>query len=211
MIKLMGFAVSNYYNKVKLAMLEKGIDFEEVYNRASKDEATRAMSPLGKIPFIDTPQGPLAESQVIMDYLEDLKPEPSLLPKDPYERAKVRELVAFLELHVELSARKLYAQAFFGGTVAPEVIAQTRKELDRHIPAFAKLAKFAPYLAGDTFTYADCAGLVHFPLISHATKTIYGEDLLASLPVREYLKKLGERATVQRVNADRKAALAPKA
>jgi glutathione S-transferase len=78
------------------------------------------------------------------------------------------------------------------------------------IAAFGRLAAFGPYLAGDRFTYADCAGLVHLPLVSLATKTIYGEDLMAALPVRDYLKLLGERPTVQRVNADRKAALAPR-
>jgi glutathione S-transferase len=211
MIKLHGFAVSNYYNKVKLALLEKDIAFEEVYNRATKDADTLALSPLGKIPFIQTEHGALCESQVIVDYLEDLKPEPALLPADPWQRAKIRELIAFLETHVELTARRLYPQAFFGGSVPEDVITQTRRDLERMIAAFGRLARFGPYLAGDRFTYADCAGLVHLPLVSLATKTIYGEDLMAGLPVREYLKLLGERATVQRVNADRKAALTPRA
>lgn len=207
MIRIHGFAVSNYYNKVKLALLEKGIDFEEVDNRATKDEATLALSPLGKIPFIETGHGPLCESQVIIEYLEDLRPEPALLPADPWQRAKQRELVAFLETHVELTARRLYPQAFFGGKVSEELIASTRKDLERAIAAFAKLVRFGPYLAGDRFSFADCAGLVHLPLVALATRTIYGEDLMAGLPIRDYLRLLGERPTVQRVNADRKAAL----
>ena len=210
MLTLVGFAVSNYYNKVKLVLLEKGLPFEEVYNRASKDPATLALSPLGKIPFIDTEHGPLCESQVIVEYLEELQPAPSLLPADPWERAKVRELVTFLETHVELTARRLYPQAFFGGSVPEETLAQTRDDLIKVIAAFGKLARFGPYLAGDQFSYADCAGLVHLPLVSMATKAVYGEDLMAAFPVRDYLKLLGERASVQRVNADRKAALAPK-
>ncbi len=40
--------------------------------------------------------------------------------------------------------------------------------------------------------------------MSSATKIIYGRDHLAELPVRDYLKRLGERPTVQQVNADRK-------
>ena len=59
-------------------------------------------------------------------------------------------------------------------------------------------------MAGDTFTLADCAAAVHLPLVSSCTKIIYGEDLLAGLPVKDYLKRLGERPTVQKVNADRK-------
>ena len=67
------------------------------------------------------------------------------------------------------------------------------------------MAKFSPYLAGDTFTLADCAAVVHFPLISSCTKIIYGTDMLADLPVKEYLKRMSERPTVQKVNEDRKA------
>ncbi len=208
MIRLHGFALSNYYNKVKLALIEKGIAFEEVYNRATKDDATLALSPLGKIPFIETAAGPLCESQVIMEYLEDLKPDPALMPGPAWERAKIRELVAYLETHVELAARRLYGQAFFGGKASDEVIATTRKDLERAIAAFSRLARFGPYLAGAHFTVADCAGLVHLPLVSLASKTIYGEDLMAALPIRDYLKLLGDRPAVQRVNADRKLAVA---
>ena len=91
--------------------------------------------------------------------------------------------------------------------MSEELIASTRKDLERAIAAFAKLVRFGPYLAGDRFSFADCAGLVHLPLVALATRTIYGEDLMAGLPIRDYLRLLGERPTVQRVNADRKAAL----
>jgi glutathione S-transferase len=67
------------------------------------------------------------------------------------------------------------------------------------------LAKFSPYVAGETLTLADCAAVVHLPLVSGATKLIYGRDFLADLPVRDYMKFMGERATLQQVNADRKA------
>jgi glutathione S-transferase len=205
MLVLAGFAVSNYYNKVKLAMLEKGVAFTEELNWASKDEPTLGASPLGKVPFLRTPQGTLCESQVILEYLEDAYPQVPLLPADPFERAKVRELVAFTELHLELVARRVYAQAFFGGTVSQGTIDATRRDLERGVAAIARLVKFAPFLAGDRFTMADCAAVVHLPVISMAGKAIWGEDPLAALPVRDYVKRLGERPTVQKVNADRKA------
>ncbi len=205
MIKLVGFASSNYYNKVKLVLLEKGIEFAEELNWASKDEPTLGASPLGKVPFLRTPQGTLCESQVILEYLEDAYPQVPLLPADPFERAKVRELVAFTELHLELVARRVYAQAFFGGTVSQGTIDATRRDLERGVAAFARLARFAPFLAGDRFTMADCVAVVHLPVISMAGKAIWGEDPLAALPVRDYVKRLGERPTVQKVNADRKA------
>ena len=90
---------------------------------------------------------------------------------------------------------------------APIIVAhasQTGQQLEKNIAAFAKLAKFSPYLAGDTFTLADCGGAVHLQLVASATKIIYGRDFMADLPVRDYLKLLGERPTVQKVNAERK-------
>ena len=53
MITLCGIALSNYYSKVKLVLLEKGLPFtEEPVKTGSGDEAVLAASPLGKIPFI---------------------------------------------------------------------------------------------------------------------------------------------------------------
>lgn len=208
MITLCGFAISNYYNKVKLALLEKGVPFTEEYVKTGrKDEEVLADSPLGKVPFIRTEHGPLCESQIILDYIEAAHPNPPLLPADPYQAAKVRELVSFVDLHLELVARELYPKAFFGGSVTEETLARTRKLLDKNIPAFKRLAKFSPYVAGDTFTQADCAAWVSLPLVGMATKACYGEDLLAAagIDVRGYAKLVGERPAAQKVTADRKA------
>ena len=203
MLTLCGFSASNYYNKVKLALLEKGVPFTE--ELAWVQDVDRSASPLGKVPYLRTPQGPLCESAVMADYIELLHPEPALLPADPYQAAKVRELVTFLELHLELVARNLYPQAFFGGTVSESAREKIGAQLAKNIAAFAQLAKFSPYIAGDRFTMADCAAIVHLPLVASATKAVYGRDYLADLPVREYLARMGERPHVQRVNADRKA------
>jgi glutathione S-transferase len=205
MLTLAGFAVSNYHNKAKLALYEKGVPFNEELNWASKDEQTLCCSPLGKVPFLKTEHGALCESQVILEYLEDAYPEKPLMPADAWQRAKVRELIAFMELHLELVARRLYGQAFFGGKVSQSLIDATRGELERNIPAFGRLVKFSPFIAGDRFTLADCAAYVHLPLISAASKAIWNEDLLAGLPVRDYLKRMRERETVQRIEAERKA------
>lgn len=204
MLTLCGFGVSNYFNKVKFALLEKGIPFEE--STVYVGETDPSCSPLGKVPYILTPQGPLSESAVIVEYLEQLQPQPALLPADPYAAAKVREINTYIELHLELEARKLYPQAFFGGQVAPDVIDRTAKVLRKHIAAFTSLTQFSPYVAGDTFTLADCTAAVHLPVISLATRQIYGEDFLQHLPLKAYMATLAERPAMQRVSADRKAA-----
>ena len=208
MLVLCGFSLSNYYNKVKMALLEKGVPFtEEVVMTGSRDEAVLASTPLGKIPFIRTEQGTLCESQAIMEYLEDRYPEPRLTPADPWEAAKVRELVVFIDLHLELVVRELYPQAFFGGTVSDSNKARVRKLLEKNIAGFRRLARFAPYVAGATFTQADCAAWASLPLVGLATKIVYGEDLLASSGIdwKAYSKLVGERPSARKVTADRKA------
>lgn len=211
MITLCGFAISNYYNVVKMALLEKGIAFtEELVPTKSQDDAVLSCSPLGKIPFIRTAQGALCESHAILEYLEAAYPQPPLLPTDPYAAAKVRELIVFIDLHLELVARDLYAQAFFGGTVSESTQVRVRKQLEKNIAGFRRLVKFAPHIAGDSFTIADCVAFNNLPLIGMATRAIYGEDLLTSAGVdyKPYVKHVGERASAQRVVADRKTATA---
>ena len=208
MITLYGITVSNYYNKVKLALLEKGLAFEEHKVRLGAfDAAQLAMSPLGKVPFVRTEQGSLCESQVILEWLEETHPNPPLLPADPFERAKVREIATFMDLHVELVARELYGKAFFGGEISEGNAARVRKLLERNIAAFKGLAKFAPFVAGDRFTMADCSAWVSLPLVSMATRIVYNEDLLANHGIdwKGYAKMVGERPAAQRVTADRKA------
>jgi glutathione S-transferase len=207
-ITLCGFSLSNYYNKVKMVLLEKGIPFtEERVMTKSTDVAVLSASPLGKVPFIRTDKGALCESQVIVDYLESLSPQHPLTPSDPFAAAKVRELVTFIELHLELVARELYGQAFFGGTVDEATKERVRKLLTKHIAGFKRLAKFAPYVAGDTFTQADCAAYASLPGVAMATKAVLGEDLLAAAGIdwKAYVKLIGERPSAQRVAADRKA------
>ena len=203
MLTLCGFAGSNYYNKVKFALLEKGVSFNEELVWVGQTDP--ACSPLGKVPYIKTPQGSLCESEVIMEYIEDQYPQNSLLPANPFAAAKVRELVTFLELHLELVVRNLYPEAFFGGKVSDSAKEKVRDQLTKNVAAFAKLASFSPFVAGDTLSLADCAAVVHLPLVSSATKLIYGRDFLADLPVRDYLKRMGERPALQQVNAERKA------
>ena len=208
MIVLCGFPISNYYNKVKLALLEKGVEFsEEGVGTGSSDPAVLAASPLAKIPFIRTDAGTLCESQAILEYLEDAHPEPALLPTDPFAAAKVRELVTFIDLHVELVARELYPKAFFGGTISDGNAERVRKLLVRNIAALKRLARFSPYVAGPEFTQADCAAWATLPVVSMATKLVYGEDLLTAggLDWKPYHRFVGERPSAQRVTEDRKA------
>jgi len=208
MFVLCGFTASNYYNKVKLALLEKGVAFtEELVPSGKKSELVLEATPLGKVPFIRTEHGTLCESQVIMDYIEARHPTPPLMPADPWQAAKVRELTTFIELHLELAARQLYPKAFFGGELSEANVERLRKLLTTNIAGFRRLAKFSPFVAGDTFTQADCAAWASLPVVAMATRAVYGEDLLAAAGIdwKAYGKLVGERPSAQRVTVDRKA------
>jgi glutathione S-transferase len=210
MLKLCGFHISNYFNKVRIAMLEKGVPFEiDPTCRPSQSEDFLARTPMGKIPFLEIDGAQLSESQVICEWLEDAYPQKPLYPRDPLERARVRELITIMELHVELVARRLYPQVFFNKPVSESAKEAVEKELVKGIRAFRSRARFDPYVAGAQLTLADCAAFVHLPLVSLATRLAYGRDMLDSMPqLKPYLKMLGERPAFKTVNDDRKAAQA---
>lgn len=204
-LKLCGFAVSNYYNKLKIQMLEKGVAFEEeLVWTGPPGSAVYQRSPMGKVPFLETPQGVISESAVCAEYIEAAYPQHPLMPQDPFLAAKNREIIQYLELHIELVARELYPQAFFGGQVTDATKERARKLLTKGVKGLTQLVKFSPFIAGDQFTLADCAAIVHLPVAVMACKAVLGEDLLADLPVKEYGKQMAELVSVQKVNADRK-------
>jgi glutathione S-transferase len=208
-LRLCGFRISNYHNKVRLALLEKGVAHEEDDRcMPSQKEEWLSRSPLGKVPILELDGGRrLAESQVICEYLEDTYPQKPLYPKDPFERAKVRELVTFVELHVELVTRRLYGQVFFGKPVDEGLKPEVEKDLAKGVRGLKQLARFSPYIAGSQLTLADCAAFVSLPLVSLASKLTYGRDFLDDIPqVKPYLKMLAERPAFARVQEDRKAA-----
>ena len=210
MIRLCGFAASNYYNKVKLALMEKGIPFEEQLVYPSQDEALLADSPMGKVPFLKLAQGTLAESQAIVEYVEDRFPDPPLYPAGLFERAKVRELIEVIELHLELPARRLFGEAFFGGKPTSD---ETKREVEallrKGMRALERLGQFSPFIAGGSYTHADCAAIVHLPVVMGVTKAIYGADMLGAMvpTAAPYLKAMGERPASKAVNDARKAGL----
>jgi glutathione S-transferase len=208
MLKLCGFHLSNYHNKARIALLEKGVAFEEDANvHPSQKDEYLAQSPMGKVPYLLVNGALIRESGVICEYLEDAYPQKPLLPKDPLARAQVRELITFIELHMELVVRRLYGGLFFGRKTSDETKAEVEKDIVKGVRALKAIAKFDPYIAGKELTLADCAAFVHLPLVSLSTKLAYGRDFLEDIPqAKPYLKMLGERPVFARVNADRKAA-----
>jgi glutathione S-transferase len=208
MLKLHGFPVSNYANMVNLALLEKGIPFEYVMAMPDQKPEFLVKSPRGKVPFLETPQGYINETSVILDYLEDTGEGKSLRPSDPYARAIVRTLAKEIELYIELPARSVFAEAFFGGKIPDAIKAKARDDLQAGFATLKRHGRFAPYVAGDMLTFADIVFLYSVDIAANVGKALFGLDLLADMPAAQaLLQRLAENPNVKAIAARRDAAM----
>lgn len=205
-IRLHGSPLSNYYNKIKIALLEMEIPFSEHARRPHTGTWPAEGSPSGKIPYIETADGSIYESQVILEYLEDTRPGASRYPGTPAARAHCRELIAYLELHVEAAARPLYQAAYWGGEVLPTTRARAIEALRAGLVALERRALFAPYLCGTEYSHADGVAWVHLNTVARTLKileeaAVVHEHLPAIVP---WMVRLGERPSIRQVEQDRR-------
>lgn len=209
MITLYGLAISNYYNKIKLALLEKNIPFVEKSLAPNQNDSMLKRSPMGKIPFIKTKDGYLSESQAVLEYLEDAFPENPLYPSDAFQRGKCREFIQHIELNVELIARRLYSEAIFDGSVSEETKNEVRVKVEAGLTGLARIMKLSPYALGETFNAADVVAWPNLQLVSYATHKIYGEDLVAEhiADIEAYMTLIESRPHAQKVSKDRAEAM----
>ena len=208
MFKLYGFAVSNYYNMVKLALLEKGLPFEEVTFYPTQTPESLAISPRGKVPVLGVDAGYINETAIILEYLEQSQQGTPLLPSDPFERAQVLAIAKEIELYIELPGRACYGEAFFGVTLPEAIKEKTRSELLLGFAALGRHGKFAPYVAGDSLSIADLYFLYSVPLACAVGQKLFGIDLLAEMPqAKALLERLEQNPHVQQIAADKDAAM----
>lgn len=206
MLRLHGIKRSNYYGMAKMCLLEKGLDFEEVAAPPSQEPDYLAKSPMGKVPCLETEDGFLSEVFAIADYLDHVQPEPGLLPGDPFRRAKAIELVRFIELYVELVARRALPAAFFGQEISDEARASVDRDLVRGMAGLDRLLVCDPYIAGGDFTLADIYALHTFGLADQIVRKVLDRDLSGSLPaLARALPMLRDRPSAQRIAADQAA------
>lgn len=208
MLELYGFSVSNYYNMVKLALLEKGLPYKEVPFYGNQEAATLVISPRGKVPVLRVEQGFINETSVILEYLEQTQQGQPLLPAEPFARAQVLALAREIELYIELPARACYAEAYFGMTLPEAIKEKTKAELLLGIASLGRHGKFSPYVAGDSLSVADLYFLYSVPLACGVAKKLFDMDLLEQLPAaKALLERLEQNPNVQKVAADREAAM----
>ncbi len=177
-LRLHGYAVSNYFNIARAALIEKAAPFEIVRVRASQEEAFLRMSPLGKIPFLETPSGPLSETIPILEYLEECVDGPHLYPADPLQRARVRQVMNIVQLYLDMQVRRLYPGVYLGTSNQAETIQAIGQTLEVTINGLRRLFTFRPFLLGDTLTSADLFTLYCVDLADRLTRFVYGWSLI---------------------------------
>ena len=203
MIKLYGLPMSNYYGLTKALMIEKGVDFEEVKAPPTQEEDNLQRSPMGKMPSIEVDGQFMSESLAIFTYLERLKPEPAMLPSDPFAAGKAIELVSHVKLDIELVARRFLPEVLFGKPVSDETKKHVEYDLKKGMKAVARLYVCDPYAMGAEFTIADLYTFYTFGLAGMLAKKVIDMDLLADHPqISELLERLAKRPSIARVSAE---------
>jgi len=99
-MRLYGYYRSSAAYRVRIALALKGLDYEQVpvhlRHREQQGEAYRAVNPQGLVPTLEVGEARLGQSLAICEYLEELHPEPALLPAEPLARARVRQMALLI-------------------------------------------------------------------------------------------------------------------
>jgi maleylpyruvate isomerase len=93
-MKLHGYFRSSAAYRVRIALNLKGLTAEHLPHHLRKGEqcapAYLALNPHGLVPTLEKAGAVLTQSLAIIEWLDEIHPNPPLLPKDPLRRAKVR-------------------------------------------------------------------------------------------------------------------------
>lgn len=127
-MKLYSGPVSLFTSKVRIALDEKGIDYQRVEVGWSRDAAYEphhpdvvALNPKQQVPILVDGDTVVYDSTLILEYLEDRYPDPPLYPSDVAERARCRQLEAFADEIVFAEVWRLIEQTVYEGGEADEL------------------------------------------------------------------------------------------
>jgi glutathione S-transferase len=192
---------------IKLAMAIKGIEYEAVVTYPNQTPEYLAICPTGKVPALATDDGVLIETNVILEYLDEVFPETPLISGSAYERARIRELMKMIELYIELPARRCHTEAFWGVPVHEETKKEVKRALLNGMQALSRAASFSPYIAGDKMTAADIFFMYSVSLASAVAKKLFDIDLFAEAPgAKELFAKLNAMPEARAIAKDQAAA-----
>jgi glutathione S-transferase len=161
--------------KVRLFLLEKKIDFdmrlEPVWERRPE---FLALNPAGEVPVLEGTDGMiLADSQAIVEYLEEITLEPPLIGRDAGERAEARRLTAWFdrkfnaEVTENLVGEKVVNRLLRVGQPDSRAIRAGHLNIHHHLQYIGFLMERRTWLAGDRLTVADLTAAAHLSCIDY--------------------------------------------
>jgi len=161
MIKLYTFPASSNSRKVRVVLLEKGLEFERVNidltKREQKSPEYLKIHPFGTVPALDDEGFVVYDSTIINEYLEDEYPYPPLMPKDSEGRARARMMEDLRDSHFNPAAGQLNRELRKPeGERDAKVLEQASAKITECFDRLEKELEGREYLAG-SFSLADIA------------------------------------------------------
>lgn len=169
MIKLYTFPPSTNSRKVRIALIEKGLEFERVNvdltKREQKSPEYLKIHPFGQVPALDDEGFVVYDSTVINEYLEDEYPYPSLMPSDSEGRARARLLEDFRDTHFNpYCVHIIFEMRKPEGERDNQRIETAKAQIAGAFDRLENELQGKEYLAG-TFSLADIAFMANFDFL----------------------------------------------
>jgi len=205
MIRLFHSPLSPFCRKVRLSLAEKRLEVELVEERYwERNEKFLKRNPAGKVPVLELGDLTLTESGAICEYLEDLCPEPSLMPSDPGQRYEARRIASWFDdtFHKEVTSKLLYERVYnkLSGRGHPDsgnVKSGLRaiKEKTKYVNG---LLETRNWIAGDRMTLADFAAAAHVSSLDYISDI----DWPQAPAVKDWYAKIKSRPAFRGILAD---------
>ena len=195
---LYSLPISNYCGKVLHALRFKDLECEILPPPGGYgSEEYKKRVPSGTIPALDHDGVILSESEVINEYLNEVFPEPNLLPGSAEQRAKIRMLCRLHDLKLEPIVRSLFP-AMSPEKRDAEMVEKRLGEMEQSLERLRGLIQPGPFLVGHAPSLADCAFSQTLMLAGMMWKELGAEWSLGK-ELEDWQQMMGELAVVQSV------------
>jgi glutathione S-transferase len=167
-LRLYSARVCPFAQRVRLALLEKGLQYETVdVDLDNIPDWYRSISPYGKVPLLQRGGDSVWESTVINEYLDEVYPEPPLLPRSPGQRALARIWIEYANTQFLPMFYKLLLEQ---DPERQQELAQRLSDTLRYMERNGVAAQDGDYWLGARLTLVDLAFypfFERFPVLDH--------------------------------------------
>lgn len=198
-MKLINLAHSPYAARVRIMAYAKGIELDYQPPEGLSTPEFKQFNILGKVPVLDTGDYLIPESIVIMDYLEDLYPDPPLRPRDAAKRALMNIFYRFPDVYLQPVLLPLFRQ--LGEPSRDEdVVVDNIAALDVQLQLLDELLERFERYGHASLDLADCALVPVMYFAVAVPRMLHGADILANSPrVASWWSWVQEQEAVVRV------------